>query len=235
MRKGRKRILGILNGMKQRCYNSKDSRYPRYGGRGIMVCDEWRYNSQAFVDWSMSHGYADDLTIDRIDNDRNYCPENCRWATHKEQQNNRSNNVLITYNGETMDIKQWSEKLGRNYQTLFNRINIGWPVEKAFTEPVDTSLRNRYPEIPHVPGESKKDRDRKVKEYQRRQAGIRTDAERRADDREAMAQKAAVIRELRALQPGISVRKIAKATGIPKSTVQRLITDYSIDNLQSSV
>lgn len=85
------RLYNIWCGMKQRCFYKNHVRYHRYGARGITVCDEWKNDFQAFYDWSMSHGYADDLTIDRINNDGNYEPSNCRWATPKEQYKNQSN------------------------------------------------------------------------------------------------------------------------------------------------
>lgn len=121
--------------MKQRCYNQKSPEYKWYGGKGIAVCDEWLHDFKAFYNWAITNGYADDLTIDRKDNSKGYSPDNCRWATNKEQHNNQSNNVKITYNNKTQTLKQWSEELNVNYSTLRMRIERGWSIERALGTP----------------------------------------------------------------------------------------------------
>lgn len=105
------RIYNIWCDMRKRCNNKNHWAYYRYGERGIKVCEEWQ-DFQNFYDWSMSHGYRDDLTIERINNDRDYSPENCKWATRKEQSNNTSRTHYVTVNGETRNILGWAEYLG---------------------------------------------------------------------------------------------------------------------------
>lgn len=123
-------------GMKQRCYNENNPKYPLYGGRGIRVCDRWLDSFEAFYE-DMGDRPSDSHSLDRIDNDGNYEPDNCRWATPKQQARNRSTNHDITYRGETKTLKEWAKELGMNRITLFTRLErLGWDVEKAFTEPV---------------------------------------------------------------------------------------------------
>ena len=110
--------------MKNRCSNESNSRYNRYGARGIQICDEW-HDFKTFKDWALSNGYEYGLSIDRIDNDGNYCPENCRWVDRIVQANNKSNNRLITYKGITHTIAEWSRILMVEYCKLITRINRG--------------------------------------------------------------------------------------------------------------
>lgn len=122
--------------MKARCTNPNASEYAAYGGRGIVVCEEWAKSFESFMEWSMNNGYSEELTIDRIDPDGNYEPSNCRWIDLKAQENNRTNNRLITFNGETKTLMQWAETLGVYSGTLFYRLKAGWTVERALTTPV---------------------------------------------------------------------------------------------------
>ena len=107
-------------GMMSRCYRPKDASYSRYGGRGIKVCDEW-HDILNFEKWVEEHPYFDGATIDRIDNNGDYCPENCRWATMFEQDKNRHNSILIEHNGEMMNFTELSRATGINRSTLANR------------------------------------------------------------------------------------------------------------------
>lgn len=96
--------------MKDRCLNPNSKYWERYGGRGIRICEEWANDFSAFYSWAIDNGYRDDLTIDRRDNDGDYCPENCRWATYLTQENNRSNNVLFRVGGEKITLAQLARK-----------------------------------------------------------------------------------------------------------------------------
>ena len=115
------RLYNIWCHIKKRCCNSKDKNYPHYGGRGIKVCDEWLHDFDAFQKWALDNGYSDTLTIDRIDNNGNYCPENCRWITHDQQQRNRTNNIRIEIDGVSKTISELSRKLNIKDKILYKR------------------------------------------------------------------------------------------------------------------
>ena len=119
------RLYNIWRNIKQRCFYKINSNYKNYGGRGIEVCDEWLDKENGFINfynWAMDNGYKDDLTIDRIDVNGNYEPNNCRWANLKTQAKNRRNNHIIEYNGEKHCISEWAEILKINYNTLLSRV-----------------------------------------------------------------------------------------------------------------
>lgn len=109
--------------MKNRCNNPNNIAYDRYGGRGIKVCDEWNKSFPSFYEWAINNGFREDLSLDRIDNNKGYSPENCRWATRFEQARNVRRNHMITYNGKTQCIGAWSEETGIRRDTLLYRIN----------------------------------------------------------------------------------------------------------------
>lgn len=110
--------------MMDRCENPNVQNYGLYGGRGIRVCDEW-HDIQEFEKWAEQTGYEPGLTLDRIDVNGDYCPNNCRWATRKEQANNRRNTLYITFLGETHTLSEWAEMLGVNRSTLSSRYYRG--------------------------------------------------------------------------------------------------------------
>lgn len=116
--------------MKERCYNIKNKNYLRYGGRGVIVCDRWLYSFDKFLE-DMGKKPSLKHTIDRINNDGNYDPTNCRWATILEQARNKSTNVMILFNGETKCLSAWAERFNINTSTLWNRLHKKWPIEKA--------------------------------------------------------------------------------------------------------
>lgn len=129
------RLYKIWDKMKQRCINPNNPQYKHYGGRGITLCAEWN-EFAAFMVWAEANGYSDNLTIDRIDVDGNYCPINCRWISQRKQNNNKRNNHFLTYNGQTHTIAEWGEITGILPATIQHRISRdGWSVEDALTVP----------------------------------------------------------------------------------------------------
>lgn len=126
------RLYIIWGNMVQRCTNPNNNNYPKYGGRGISICDDWRNDFQSFYNWAIANGYSDGLQIDRINNDGDYEPGNCRWVTAVNNLNNTSRNVIITHNGETHTVSEWARITGINEKTMRNRIKSGKPPEKVF-------------------------------------------------------------------------------------------------------
>lgn len=128
------RIYNIYICMKERCYNPKATSYENYGGRGIRICPEWLGENgfMNFYNWSMEHGYSKELSIDRIDSNGNYEPNNCRWETSKSQNNNTRKNRIINYNGQSHSVSKWAEITGIKRSTLTTRLNKGLPLQKVF-------------------------------------------------------------------------------------------------------
>ena len=127
----------VWQAMRMRCFNKNDKGYKNYGGRGITVCAQWNKDYVAFRNWAINNGYKPGLSIDRIDNNKGYCPENCRWATRSQQNNNTRRTLLIEYQGRTDTLSWWCKKLGLNHNTIYARIYCyKWPIEKALTTPI---------------------------------------------------------------------------------------------------
>lgn len=124
---------GSYHSMMDRCYRKTSANYKFYGGRGISVCDEWQ-NAKMFGEWAENNGYIPGLSLDRIDPDKDYSPDNCRWVTAYEQANNRRNTLFLTANGETHTISEWSRITGIKRSTINNRIFRGWTHERALTK-----------------------------------------------------------------------------------------------------
>mgnify|MGYP000251181578 CR=1 FL=1 len=132
------KIYKTLVAIKGRCKNKNNKNYFRYGGRGITICQEWdgEHGFENFYKWSMENGYADGLTIDRIDNDKGYSPDNCRWVTPKTQMNNTRRNVYIEINGIKKSLTEWAEIYGISIGTVRDRIRRGWSKYDAITKEV---------------------------------------------------------------------------------------------------
>lgn len=134
------RLYCIWQGMRDRCSNPSFIGYQYYGAKGITVCDEWNGvdGFSLFQSWALSNGYQSDLTIDRIDSDKGYNPDNCRWVSYKTQNNNRKHyNLEISYNGEIHTVSQWSDITGIPYQVIWDRLHqMNWSVDKALSTPV---------------------------------------------------------------------------------------------------
>ena len=138
----RQRLIRTFSHMKERCYDKNDKRYSDWGARGITICDEWLNDPEAFVSWAIGNGYIPGLCIDRIDNDSWYSPNNCRWVTLAENNQNRRSSRFYTINGETKNFQQWCDFYGVSRSMVDRRLSLGWDVEKAFTAPKKERNRN---------------------------------------------------------------------------------------------
>lgn len=156
------RLYKIYQRMKSRCYNKNEESYKYYGGRGIKICKEWLESYANFKKWAIENNYREDLSIDRIDVNGNYEPNNCRWATNKEQQNNRRNNRYIEYNGKTMTLKEWSEYYNIKSYTLSNRLKRGLTFEQSIQEKVPMVRTEKMKKKMQ-----KKKEERRIKEEER--------------------------------------------------------------------
>jgi hypothetical protein len=135
-----KRLRSIFESMIRRCYNNEDKSYKWYGEKGIKICDEWLDNPKLFEEWALNTGYQNGLTIDRIDSDKNYCPENCRWITLEENSRRAGKVNWITVNGETLTGKQWAAKLEIGVNTI-NKFISKYGAEKTI-QLIDAMLKN---------------------------------------------------------------------------------------------
>lgn len=133
--KHRPRLYWTWLNMIRRCEDSKAPDYYRYGALGISVCEEW-HDLPTFLEWANSHGWGEGLTIDRIDNSGNYCPENCRWADRYTQSNNKRNSVVLEFNSKKQTVANWARELNVSPNVLYSRIKAGWTIEDTLTKPV---------------------------------------------------------------------------------------------------
>jgi hypothetical protein len=129
-------LYKVYRSMKARCYNPNVKKYERWGGRGIIICDLWLNSFEVFYEWSLKNGYSKGLQIDRINNDGNYEPSNCRWVEHKINARNTRTNVFVQYNGETKTIAEWCEIVGISQKRFYSRRHRGWSVEKTLSTPL---------------------------------------------------------------------------------------------------
>lgn len=126
----------VLKHLLHRCYNKNNYSYHNYGGRGISVCDEWRFNQASFYKWAIENGYNENLELDRINVNGNYEPSNCRWATIKEQARNRRTNVFVEYKGKRKIIIEWCEEYNMSYSNFYARQKRGWSIHEILTTPM---------------------------------------------------------------------------------------------------
>lgn len=134
----RRRLMKVFIHMKERCYNESDKRYKDWGGRGIKICQEWLNNPDSFIQWAIENGYGEGLTIDRVDNNGDYSPENCRWVTIAENNQNRRSTRYYTIDGETKNLTQWCKIYSADWSMVNKRLSMGWDIKTALITPKKT-------------------------------------------------------------------------------------------------
>lgn len=147
--KDNKRLYRVWIHMKERCCSPQDASYHNYGGRGIKICDEWKDDFHSFCKWALRNGYdasADrkQCTLDRIDNDGDYCPKNCRWTTMKEQSRNRRGNRIVDLGLEKYTSAELAEMIGLKPATLRKRLDSGWSVKDSVLTPLLVNKSSIY-------------------------------------------------------------------------------------------
>lgn len=135
------RLHKIWRHMKDRCLNPNSKSYKDYGGRGIVICEEWKNNFENFMEWALASGYKSNLTIERIDVNGNYEPNNCCWIPLIEQAKNRRTTHYLTFNNETHNIREWSKIIGISENAIHHRLKSGWSIEKTLTTPSRKDLK----------------------------------------------------------------------------------------------
>jgi len=134
----RTKIYDVWIAIRKRCYSPANISYKNYGGRGITICEDWKNNFSSFYEWSMKNGYKEGLSIDRIDNNGNYCPENCRWTDKLTQANNTRTNHFITFCNQTKTIAEWARHFNLPYSNILAKLQKNnYDAEKAFAKLVD--------------------------------------------------------------------------------------------------
>lgn len=134
----KKALYRIFKSMKDRCFNKSNKRFMNYGGRGISVCGEWSGSYANFEKWALKNGYKNGMSIERIDVNGNYCPENCKWIEFSEQANNKTNSFKIEYKGEIKTLRDWCKLFNLSYKGVWYRVKNGWGLEKAFSKKTPT-------------------------------------------------------------------------------------------------
>ena len=136
----RTNVYKVYSAMIDRCRNERNVNYKDYGGRGIAICDEWL---KSFENFYSDMGESNGKSLDRIDNNKGYCKENCRWATNKEQSNNTRSNRLLNHDGKALTVMQWSELLSLNRNTIHARLRYGWTDSEALKTEKTTTRKRR--------------------------------------------------------------------------------------------